>query len=59
MLYSIRIQCQLPGQDYVYNTGVLSKKFGLGSKTSRSEVLSLDGLCLPIYVTFSILFPPS
>ncbi|XP_038071045.1 BTB/POZ domain-containing protein 16-like [Patiria miniata] len=59
VLYSIRIQCHLPGQDYIYNTGILSKKFGLGSKTSRSEVLSLDGLCLPIYVTFSILFPPS
>ncbi|XP_033633108.1 BTB/POZ domain-containing protein 16-like [Asterias rubens] len=59
VLYSIRAQCRIQGQDYLFNTGILGKKFGLGSKTSKSEVLSLDGLCLPIYVTFSILFPPS
>ncbi|XP_071948482.1 BTB/POZ domain-containing protein 16-like isoform X2 [Antedon mediterranea] len=57
--YSIRTQSKIDGNDYMFNTGILSKKFGLGSKTSRSEILTLEGLSLPIYVTFSLLFPPS
>ncbi|XP_072177460.1 BTB/POZ domain-containing protein 16-like [Diadema setosum] len=59
VLYSIRTQCRIRGQDYAFNTGILGKRFGLGPKTCRSEALTLEGLCLPLYVTYSILFPPS
>nr|XP_054765698.1 BTB/POZ domain-containing protein 16-like [Lytechinus pictus] len=59
VLYSIRIQCRIKGQDYAFNTGILGKRFGIGPKTCKSEVLTLEGLCLPLYVTYSILFPPS
>ncbi|XP_070541114.1 BTB/POZ domain-containing protein 16-like [Ptychodera flava] len=57
--YSIRVQCIIKGQVYSFTTGILSKRFGLGSKTSRSEILTLEGLKLPIYATFSVFFPPS
>ncbi|XP_002733940.1 BTB/POZ domain-containing protein 16-like [Saccoglossus kowalevskii] len=57
--YSIRVQCIIKGQIYTFTTGSLTKRFGLGNKTSRSEILTLDGLQLPIYATFSLFFPPS
>lgn len=59
VLYSIRVQCRVKGQDYCYTTGMRNKKFGLGVKTSKSDVFTLSELCLPIHVTYQLLFPPS
>ena len=59
MRYSIRVQCSKGEHDFMFDTGLQSKKFGLGSKTSCSEVLTLDGLSLPIYASYLMLFPPS
>ncbi|XP_071828007.1 BTB/POZ domain-containing protein 16-like [Apostichopus japonicus] len=59
VLYSIRVQCKAKGQDYCYSTGMRNKKFGLGSTTSKSDIFTLNDLCLPICVTYQLLFPPS
>lgn len=58
--YSIRVTYFDRSADCVtHTTGNLSQRFGLGSKTSKSEILSLDNLTPPLYVTFGVLFPPS
>ncbi|PIK49465.1 putative BTB/POZ domain-containing protein 16 [Apostichopus japonicus] len=46
VLYSIRVQCKAKGQDYCYSTGMRNKKFGLGSTTSKSDIFTLNDLCL-------------
>ncbi|XP_072033928.1 BTB/POZ domain-containing protein 16-like [Amphiura filiformis] len=59
MRYGIRVQCHKGEHDFMFSTGLLSQKFGLGAKTSCSDVLTLNELSLPIFVTYLMLFPPS
>lgn len=57
--YSMTVQSMQDGQPSVHTTGPVTHKFGLGEKTCRSQVLTLQGLREPIFVSFSLLFPPS
>ncbi|XP_050396799.1 BTB/POZ domain-containing protein 16 [Patella vulgata] len=41
------------------STGVVSNKFGLGERTSRSETLTVENAEKPLYISFAIHFPPS
>ncbi|KAK6177906.1 hypothetical protein SNE40_012776 [Patella caerulea] len=41
------------------STGVISHKFGLGERTSRSETLTVENAEKPLYISFAIHFPPS
>ncbi|XP_060580646.1 BTB/POZ domain-containing protein 16-like isoform X2 [Ruditapes philippinarum] len=40
-------------------TGIKSQKFGLGEKTSKSEILQMTDVKKPLYVQFALLFPSS
>ncbi|XP_005089625.1 BTB/POZ domain-containing protein 16 [Aplysia californica] len=57
--YSITVQYLHKGEHHMESTGVLTHKFGLGEKTSKSQVISLDNLKKPIYVSYALLFPAS
>ncbi|GFN84169.1 BTB/POZ domain-containing protein 16-like [Plakobranchus ocellatus] len=57
--YSITVQYLHRGEHHMESTGVLSQKFGLGEKTSKSQVISIDNLKKPIYVSYALMFPPS
>lgn len=57
--YCITVQFVKNGENHIFTTGIRSQKFGLGEKTSKSEVLQLTKLQKPLYVQFAILFPSS
>ncbi|RUS84270.1 hypothetical protein EGW08_007963, partial [Elysia chlorotica] len=57
--YSITVQYLYKGEHHMESTGTLSQKFGLGEKTSKSQVISIDNLKKPIYVSYALMFPPS
>ncbi|OWF40204.1 BTB/POZ domain-containing protein 16-like isoform X4 [Mizuhopecten yessoensis] len=57
--YCITVQQIDSGDHNMKTTGVVTQKFGLGEKTSRSEVIKLEKLDKPAYVVFSIFFPAS
>ncbi|KAK7498435.1 hypothetical protein BaRGS_00010389 [Batillaria attramentaria] len=57
--YSLTVQYLHEGQHFMHTTGVTTHKFGLGERTCRSQVLTLKDLKEPIYVSFTLLFPPS
>jgi BTB/POZ domain-containing protein 16 len=53
--YSISVQ----STDNYQHSGMLVHRFGLGVKTSSSKVISWQNLTPPLYVTYSMLLPPS
>ncbi|XP_046368087.2 BTB/POZ domain-containing protein 16-like isoform X2 [Haliotis rufescens] len=57
--YCITVQYSHRGENHLTTTGLLTHKFGLGEKTSKSEVIKMEGLRKPIYVTYAIMFPAS
>ncbi|XP_078311222.1 BTB/POZ domain-containing protein 16-like isoform X6 [Crassostrea virginica] len=57
--YCITVQQCNKGDNAVLTTGIVSQKFGLGDKTSRSECLKMEKLDCPVYVTFAVMFPSS
>lgn len=57
--YCLTVQCLDVGKDVMHTTGIITQKFGLGHKTSHSQVLRVEDLVEPIYVTYTVLFPPS
>ncbi|XP_061180078.1 BTB/POZ domain-containing protein 16-like isoform X2 [Saccostrea echinata] len=57
--YCITVQQYNKGDNSVRTTGIVSQKFGLGDKTSRSECLKMEKLDCPVYVTFAVMFPSS
>ncbi|XP_052770630.1 BTB/POZ domain-containing protein 16-like isoform X2 [Mya arenaria] len=57
--YCITVQYVKKGDNNIQTTGIKSQKFGLGEKTSKSEVLQLTGIQKPLYVQFALLFPTS
>lgn len=58
--YSIRVQhFDKDDRAQNYGTGIITQKFGLGSKSCKGQVIKLDNLKTPIYVSFSLLMPPS
>ncbi|KAL5015976.1 hypothetical protein ScPMuIL_005565 [Solemya velum] len=57
--YCISVQYFGNGDPHYYSTGVLTHHFGLGEKTSRSEVVQLMEVKKPVYVSFAVLFPAS
>merc|ERR1719239_99584 len=56
--YSITVQYIQEGSHHMETTGILKHKFGLGEKTSKSQVISIDNLKKPIYVSYAMIFPP-
>ncbi|CAG2238322.1 BTBD16 [Mytilus edulis] len=52
------IMVQDSGDD-LKTTGIVSQKFGLGEKVGKSEILQLDKIRTPLYISFSLLFPAS
>ncbi|XP_048745848.2 BTB/POZ domain-containing protein 16-like isoform X3 [Ostrea edulis] len=57
--YCITVQQYNRGDNSLLTTGIVSQKFGLGDKTSRSECLKMEKLDCPVYVTFALMFPSS
>lgn len=57
--YCIRAQWSDSGVNKVFSTGICSQSFGLAGKTRQSEVVSVEDVCMPLYVTVSLMFPPS
>lgn len=57
--YCITVQQYQKGDNSYKTTGIVSQKFGLGDKTSRSECLKMEKLDSPVYVTFAVMFPSS
>uniref|UniRef100_H3AW05 BTB/POZ domain-containing protein 16 n=2 Tax=Latimeria chalumnae TaxID=7897 RepID=H3AW05_LATCH len=57
--YEIKVQSLVNGKWEVFSTGKLIQVFGNTPKTCKSQVLQLNRLTLPLYVTFAFLFPSS
>lgn len=57
--YCITVQFVKKGENMIHTTGIKTQKFGLGEKTSKSEVLQISCQCKPLYVQFAMLFPSS
>ncbi|XP_052704688.1 BTB/POZ domain-containing protein 16-like isoform X7 [Crassostrea angulata] len=57
--YCITVQQYQKGDNSYKTTGIVSQKFGLGDKTSRSECLKMEKLDSPVYATFAVMFPSS
>ncbi|CAH1784841.1 unnamed protein product [Owenia fusiformis] len=57
--YCILVQTMHQGEHASHSTGVQCQRFALGSKTSKSKVLTIENLVPPIHVSFAIQFPPS
>ncbi|XP_045189996.2 BTB/POZ domain-containing protein 16-like isoform X3 [Mercenaria mercenaria] len=57
--YCITAQYVSKGDNRLLTTGIKSQKFGLGEKTSKSEVLQMTDVKKPLYVQFAVLFPSS
>nr|XP_060623010.1 BTB/POZ domain-containing protein 16 [Anolis sagrei ordinatus] len=57
--YEIKAQCQIDGKWEEFTTGRLTQKFGVKKPASKSKVLKASIPSVPVYVTFSFLFPSS
>ncbi|KAK3095401.1 hypothetical protein FSP39_014207 [Pinctada imbricata] len=57
--YCITVQQLDSGDHNMLTTGIVSQKFGLGDKTSKSEILKIESLDSAAYVTFALMFPAS
>ncbi|XP_042312222.1 BTB/POZ domain-containing protein 16 isoform X2 [Sceloporus undulatus] len=57
--YEIKAQCQIDGKWEEFTTERLTQKFGVKRPTCKSTVLKASIPSVPIYVTFSLLFPSS
>ncbi|XP_062832096.1 BTB/POZ domain-containing protein 16 isoform X3 [Anolis carolinensis] len=57
--YEIKAQCQIDGKWEEFTTERLTQKFGVKKPASKSKVLKASIPSVPIYVTFSFLFPSS
>ncbi|XP_048362844.1 BTB/POZ domain-containing protein 16 [Sphaerodactylus townsendi] len=57
--YEIKAQCQIDGKWEEFTTGRLTQKFGVKKPSCKSKVLKMYVPPVPIYVTFSLLFPSS
>ncbi|XP_029197706.2 BTB/POZ domain-containing protein 16-like [Acropora millepora] len=57
--YCIRVQWFDCGLNKIFTSGILCHSFGLSGKTRQSEVVSVEDVCMPLYVSVSLMFPPS
>nr|XP_056706449.1 BTB/POZ domain-containing protein 16 [Euleptes europaea] len=57
--YEIKAQCQVDGKWQEFTTDRLTQKFGVKKSSCKSKVLKVYVPAVPIYVMFSLLFPPS
>ncbi|XP_062987658.1 BTB/POZ domain-containing protein 16 [Elgaria multicarinata webbii] len=57
--YEIKAQCQIDGRWEEFTTQRLTQKFGIKKPSCKSMVLKACIPVVPIYVTFSLLFPSS
>ncbi|KAK6482190.1 BTB/POZ domain-containing protein 16 isoform X1 [Huso huso] len=55
--YEIKVQSTVEEKWQIFSTGVLSKEFGVTKKSAKSQIFTVKGLSLPIYVTFGLVFP--
>ncbi|XP_066549852.1 BTB/POZ domain-containing protein 16 [Amia ocellicauda] len=55
--YQISVQGQVGGQWREFCTGPLSKEFGVTQRSCKSQVFKVQGLGLPVFVTFALVFP--
>ncbi|XP_061491774.1 BTB/POZ domain-containing protein 16 isoform X2 [Rhineura floridana] len=57
--YEIKAQCQIEGKWEEFTTERLTQRFGVKKPSCKSTVLKASIPSVPIYVTFSLLFPTS
>ncbi|XP_015770656.1 PREDICTED: BTB/POZ domain-containing protein 16-like [Acropora digitifera] len=57
--YCIRVQWFDCGLNKMFTSGILCHSFGLSGKNRQSEVVSVEDVCMPLYVSVSLMFPPS
>ncbi|KAH0623688.1 hypothetical protein JD844_006738 [Phrynosoma platyrhinos] len=57
--YEIKVQCQIDGKWEEFTTEKRTQRFGVKKPTCKSMVLKANIPSVPIYVTFSLLFPSS
>ncbi|XP_060098649.1 BTB/POZ domain-containing protein 16 [Heteronotia binoei] len=57
--YEIKAQCQIDGKWQEITTDRLTQRFGVKKPSCKSKVLKVYAPSVPIYVTFSLLFPSS
>ncbi|XP_053161210.1 BTB/POZ domain-containing protein 16 isoform X2 [Hemicordylus capensis] len=57
--YEIKAQCQIDGKWHEFTTGRLTQRFGVTKPACKSKVLKAYIPSVPIYVTYSLLFPSS
>uniref|UniRef100_A0A6J0T0E3 BTB/POZ domain-containing protein 16 n=1 Tax=Pogona vitticeps TaxID=103695 RepID=A0A6J0T0E3_9SAUR len=57
--YEIKAQCQIDGKWEEFTTERLTQKFGIKKPSCKSVILKACIPSVPIYVTFSLLFPSS
>ncbi|XP_060795243.1 BTB/POZ domain-containing protein 16 isoform X5 [Neoarius graeffei] len=55
--YQISVQSRVCGEWQERSSGELNQAFGLTKRCCKSKVFTLDGLCVPALVTFSLAFP--
>ncbi|KAK3529363.1 hypothetical protein QTP70_029476 [Hemibagrus guttatus] len=55
--YKISVQSRVCGEWQERSSGELNQVFGLSKRCCRSKVFTVDGLCVPALVTFSLAFP--
>ncbi|MCJ8738076.1 hypothetical protein PDJAM_G00031450 [Pangasius djambal] len=55
--YQISVQSRVCGEWQERSSGELNQVFGLSRRCCRSKVFTVDGLCVPALVTFSLAFP--
>ncbi|RDD43520.1 BTB/POZ domain-containing protein 16 [Trichoplax sp. H2] len=58
-MYIVRVQSTQGGNYKVHKTDMLTHNFSMTTHGRKSQVLTVDGLQLPVYVTFTIFFPQS
>ncbi|CAH3124409.1 unnamed protein product [Porites lobata] len=57
--YCISVQWSDFGVNKMFSSGILCQSFGFSGKTRQSEVVCVKNVCMPLYVTVSLMFPPS
>ncbi|PFX30299.1 BTB/POZ domain-containing protein 16 [Stylophora pistillata] len=57
--YCIRVQWLDSGVNKVFSTGILCQSFGFSGKAKQSEVVTVEDVRMPLFVTVSLMFPPS
>ncbi|XP_072095891.1 BTB/POZ domain-containing protein 16 [Mobula birostris] len=55
--YEILVQTEIDEEWQVFTTGYLCQKFGVTKMSCQSQILLVDRLTMPVYVTFALLFP--